>query len=131
MAVPKKRTSKSNKNKRKYVWKKKAEIWRNMGMGVTDIQVDPTPPLEPPKRLKGGLRIKNQIRVNFQLIRKQGFKDQPDPAPLEQLQVEIISPEGPQPKKSQDKSIIDIMENTPSETLSSESGSSTNVQSEK
>jgi len=125
MAVPKKRTSKSKKNKRKYVWKKKAEIWRNIG--ITEIQFDPTTPLEPPKRLKGGLRIKNKSRLKLQLIKGQGFNDQPGLVPLEQMQVEISPPERPQPKKSQSKDII--IDITPSETFSSDS--STNVQSEK
>jgi hypothetical protein len=127
MAVPKKRTSKSKKNKRKSVWKKKAEIWRNIG--ITEIEFDPTTPLEPPKRLKGGLRIKNKSRFKLQLIKGQGFNDQPGIVPFEQMQVEIIPPKRSQPKKSQSKDII--IDITPSETLSSESPSSTNVQSEK
>jgi hypothetical protein len=117
MAVPKKRTSKSKKNKRKYIWKKKAEIWRNIG--ITEIPFDSTTPLEPPKRLKGGLRIKKKSRLKLQLIKGLGFNDQPG--------LENKSTERLQPKKSQSKDII--IDITPSNA--SESPSSTNVQSEK
>jgi hypothetical protein len=124
MAVPKKRTSKSKKNKRKSAWKKKAEIWGNIG----DVELDPMPLFEPPSRLKGGLRIKTRSRIKIQLIKGQGFKKQSELVISKPMEIEIIKPEPSQLEQSQSKvMVIDIV---PSENISSETSPLENVQSE-
>jgi hypothetical protein len=129
MAVPKKRTSKSKKKKRKNAWKKKAEIWRNIG--IPEVEFDPLLLFEPPPRLKGGLRTKNKNRIKIQLIKGQGFKDQLELVSSEPVQIETIPPDMPQSPSKREVVTIDI---DPSETLpsiSSENAPSDQSQSEK